>query len=233
MSDALRIDDGEGSFDTRPRWRAIVPAAAPDPLPLVLALHGMGQNLELMQEQVAALAGPDRLLLLAEAPLPFEKRNEEGGREAGHAWYIYTGDQDDFLAWAERAEQYLFRLLEEACRRYRVDRQRIALLGYSQGGYLAGIAALRHPERFGACVIVNARLKHEVAGQPAAAASPPDFLVLHGEKDRFIGIETARASLEQLRARGFRAEFEAFPSGHRFTSEQATRAAAWLAERRL
>lgn len=233
MQDGSTAQEGRGHFQTRPRWRLEGLQDAASPRPLLVALHGMGQDLDIMAGQIAPLRSRDGLLLLPDAPLPFERKAEGGERGLGHAWYVYTGDQADFLAWAERAEAYLLGLIDDLIASGVADSERVSLIGYSQGGYLAGILALRNPERFRAAIIVNARVKHEVAGQPSAAASRPEFLVLHGEHDRFIPLDAARASTDQLAASGTEAQFEAFPSGHRFSEDQAARARDWLDERGL
>ncbi|MEZ6195947.1 MAG: alpha/beta fold hydrolase [Planctomycetota bacterium] len=221
--------EGHAHFDTRPRWRLRGPAdAGPEPRPLVIALHGMGHDGARLLDQLDG-ALDDRVLLVPDAPLPYETRDAEGRRGEGRAWYVYTGDQAAFLDSAARAEDYLFGLVDAVAARAPIDASRLALLGYSQGGYLAGIIALRHPERFGAVVVVNARIKHEIATETPGPT--PEFLVLHGERDRFIPVETARESARLLAERGLSCRFETNPGGHSLRPEQAARAAAWLAER--
>lgn len=217
-----------GRFIIEPAWYLDSPPPSEEPLPLLVCLHGQGQSGLLMREQLGNRLDGPRHLLHPDGPLPVEV-HEDGGRREGHAWYVYTGDQERFLASARHAEDYLLSLIDELVATRPIDARRVILLGYSQGGYLAGIMALRHPERFAGLVTINSRIKSELYGFRGRDACPP-VLAIHGKKDRFIPIGAAQDSLGDLEKHGVEVTFRELPGGHRFRGDAAEIAAAWIAE---
>ncbi|MCA9322448.1 MAG: dienelactone hydrolase family protein [Planctomycetes bacterium] len=221
--------DGQFEFRLPTRFRRLSPPPGVAARCLVLGLHGMGQDAERLQADLEPIAGCAREFLLPDGPLPFEAPGPDASRRRGHAWYIYTGDQEAFLASAGLTIGWLLDLLT-AVRAAEPDLAGlpVVLLGYSQGGYLAGILAMQHPELFGGLCAINSRLKDELAGAISSDAFPPT-LVLHGERDRFIPVERARASAQALADQGLPVTFQAFPSGHSLRPEQIATWDQWLA----
>ncbi len=168
------------------------------------------------------------IVVYPDGPLPLEINEDGGTRREGHAWYIYTGDQERFLASAIRSEAYLHDLIHQVMAMRSVDPRRVYLAGYSQGGYLAGIMALRRPDLFAGVATINSRVKNEIPPDRKSGDAKLPLLVLHGEKDRFIPVEVAEESANRLRDRDFPVTFKRYSSGHRFTEEQIKDLATWL-----
>ena len=231
-----RLLRGQASIRLRTRYLVSLPKEpALDRLyPLVVAFHGMGEDGAGFAELLRGLESDERILLFPDAPLPRETKTDDGRRE-GFAWYIYTGDQAAFLASVERTETYILSLIDRIIDTQPVDPERVALLGYSQGGYFAGIMALRHPGRFRGLASACCRLKHEILPEGDADTPPPSLpiLAVHGARDRHIPIDAARDSAESLRALGLDVDFRVFPSGHGFSSRQIAEVGVWLNERGL
>ena len=166
--------------------------------PLITALHGQGMDAALFRRVTRHLRAPSHARLFPEGPYVFEKRSPEG-ITAGHGWYIYLGDSDDFRRELERTEAHLLAVLN-ACERDHgtTDRARSVLLGFSQGGYLAGYVGLRHPERFGGVVISAARLKHEFLTEELAGGRLPAVLLLHSPDDPATAFARAEESRDVL-----------------------------------
>ncbi len=196
---------------------------------LVVALHGMGQHARYLEARLGGLRDPDRALLIPDAPLPFEVKTPEGGRREGRAWYIYTGDQEAFLESAHQTAAWLKDLIEDVRRTEDLENTPLVLLGYSQGGYFAGLFAARGGLLPARLIVINGRLKDEIVDADRAA-DWPRTLVVHGEKDRFLPIDRARASAEALANAGAPVDFRAFPSGHGLNPDQIALIDAWLRE---
>ncbi len=207
--------------------RLIRPERAGPARSLAVLLHGMGQDGSLLASKLSDALGGSRHLLIPDGPLPFERSDGEQ-RLIGHAWYLYTGDQEAFLASAGRTAAWLEREIDAVVAAEGLEAGRVHLVGYSQGGYLAGIMLLDRPRRYASLVSICSRLKHEVWPDRADPAGLPPIAVLHGEKDRFLPIERARESAEALAAMGARIDFRAFPSGHGLSPEQAAATAEIL-----
>lgn len=219
------IHDGVERFSHDVAWRLHLPAG-PGPWPVVVALHGMGQSAALFDKVLAPLRRDRFALLIPDGPLPFEIREADGIRE-GRAWYVYTGDQDAFLRSANVTTSWLLGLVDRLGAEHPVDAGRLALLGYSQGGYLAGMAALRNAGRLAGLVSACSRIKSELLDRVEITARFP-VLALHGERDRSLAVDRSRASAQALREHGFDVDFREYPSGHRLTEEQLADASAFL-----
>lgn len=218
--------EGSQEFAHDVSWRLHVPEGE-GPWPLVVALHGMGQSAEMFDRILASLPRDRFALLIPDGPLPYEIREADGIRE-GRAWYVYTGDQEAFLESAETTTRWLFDLIDRVTNEHPVRGDSVALLGYSQGGYLAGIIGLRHGGRIAALVSACSRIKAELLDRFELDERFP-VLVVHGERDRSLAIDRTVASAEALRERGFDVEVCTHPSGHRLTEEEIADMASFLA----
>ena len=205
------------------------------PPPLLTALHGQGMSAERFRRVLRHLPATDHARLFPEGPYVFEMRDPPPIR-AGHGWYIYLGDSDAFRRELERTEEHLLATLDQIESQYgTTDRSRSVLLGFSQGGYLAGFVGLRHPERFGGVVISAARLKHEFLTNELArgGSSLPAVLLLHSPDDPATAFERAEESRDRLAEAGVDVELFAHEGGHRLPPPALTRVHEWLEERGL
>ena len=177
------LEEGARPFVTEARYLLERPQRDPDGgSPLLVALHGQGMSAYSFHRILRHLGRRPRTLLVPEGPYPFEKRSE-AGIEVGYGWYIYTGDQGAFRAHLEHSERHVVGLVKEICESHPIDRSRITLLGYSQGGYLAGFIALRQRDLFRGLVLASTRLKHEFLEDEIRAGDLPATLFVHSESD--------------------------------------------------
>lgn len=231
----MRILSGTLPFLRDVPWRLHLPRGRGGPVPLLVALHGKGDRAERFEAEALGALPRGWALLVPSGPIPRDRQGPGGGA-AGDSWYLYDGDTPLFRESLARAETHLLGLLsllgsEDPPAGFRgIDPARVSLLGFSQGAYLAGVAAVRHPGVFRAAVLVGGRLKHEMLGEsfPAAAAAGLRLLGLHGSGDAAVAPGPSRASLEAARAAGLEASFREFPGGHAFTPAQRAFARAWL-----
>ena len=223
------VQVGEYTFAQSLSYRLIRNAGS-GTKPLVLALHGMGQDAATLLKQLGPLRDGSRHLLVPDGPLPYEVRTESPPR-IGHAWYLYTGDQAAFLASARRSAAVLLDLVD----RLR-DEQSLTgpliLLGYSQGGYLAGAMALEAPDRYAALISLASRIKHELWPSDRPAPQLPVFCS-HGARDRHVKPEASRSSADVLRHAGFAVDWHEHAAGHRLSTESIEAAAEWMKARGL
>ena len=192
---------------------------------LLVALHGQGMSAESFAAEALACAPPGAHLLVPQGPLPFEIRRPRGIRR-GNGWYVYTGDNDEFRGWLARTEEWLTAVVQGVATRTAVDPRAVDLLGFSQGGYLAGWVGLRQAAPFRRLVVAGARIKHEALAA-AARALPGSFSVLsvHGRDDESVDPSAARESSEALLELGVDARFAEFDGGHRVLRQAACTAA--------
>ncbi len=227
-----------------------VPFARPSPIQVhrpsdpdgsvVVALHGQGMSPRSFARELLPAMPPGATVVLPQAPLPFEIRTagEDGVRfKQGNGWYVYLGDTPEFLVEMERAEAWLRDVRAAVLAAdWTLDADRVALLGFSQGGYLAGFVGLRAPELWCRLVVAGARMKHEVLADAArhAAGDHEAFRVLavHGEEDSGVPPGPSRASAEAIGALGVPVEFRTYAgAGHHVLRDPECQAdvAAFLA----
>lgn len=191
--------------------------------PVLVAIHGHGANGHDLLGLGPYLAAGRVLLLCPEAEfvlypgmLSFTwfNRDESGKR---------TPEEFERVAGLVRA------FIDEAVPRYGGDPERVALLGFSQGGSLAYRLGLAEPSRWCGVAVLSTWLPDEAA----AAANRDDagllpFLVLHGTEDPMIAIDRARESRDRLAGLGVTAEYHEYMMGHEIRPEALRDLSAWL-----
>ena len=229
--------EGEVPFEARVPFRLLLPRGPGGPAPLLVALHGKGDRADRFEAEARAALPGGWALLVPAAPIPRDRGPGRGPGSVGASWYLYDGDTPLFRASLDRAEAHLHAVLAAARRAARrrprgtrpPDFHRTALLGFSQGAYLAGIAAVRRPEVFRAAVLVAGRLKHEILGERFAGARGLRVLALHGREDAAVAPGPSEASIRAAREAGLAAAFRLLDGAHAFTPRMRRAARAWLA----
>ncbi len=180
-------------------------AAADESLPVVLALHGLGDRPESFRLLVDDLPAKARVIV-PRAPTP------QGAN--GFSWFAFrVGDGDD----AELAER-----MREAAERVAVlatsittrhgGLARVVVCGFSQGGMHSFALAAVHPELVAAAVPVSGYLPSPLWPTERPKVRPlPKIFAFHGEKDRVIPLEQDRWSVEALRSNGYDAVLHPYP----------------------
>lgn len=208
-------------------------AKATDPLPLVVAIHGLGDRPEAFAGLVRDLGVPARVVV-PRAPDPWGK---------GWSWFPVraTGATPEVRLGAIVRSADRIAALVASLRAAHPTKGRAIVLGFSQGGILSFVLAVRHPDAFALAVPLSGWLPPELvpASRPPARAPPrlPAIIALHGEADTVLPVAPARASVEALKKAGWPAELRTWPSvGHsvpppirstlRALVEQAARAAS-------
>ena len=196
--------------------------------PLVVALHGMGQDPGYLKRDLAPLFEKPWVWLLPRGPYPMEVRGKT--MRIGYAWYMFDGDQPRLRASMEQTSRHLLGVLDTVWNAGGIDLSRAAVIGFSQGGYMAGVLGAWNFRRFkGACSIAG-RLKHEFMAEVAPRAAKRIKLAqVHGARDESVKADAARDAVAQCSKLGFQAEyFEDAHGGHEVTPSMAQWVGEWL-----
>ena len=202
--------------------------AGDGPHPTIVAMHGWGSNaLDLIG--LAPYIAHGRCLTLC----PQGAVEVEIGAVNGYGWYqLRVGTPHDMEAMGTAAER-LMRFVDAALERYPVDRRKLIVMGFSQGGVMAYNLAIRHPERFAALVALSTWFPEELAeyaGNRDALAQLPT-LVQHGRADDMIEITKARESVERLRNLKLPLTYREYDCGHEITVDAIQDLSAFLMEK--
>jgi predicted peptidase len=139
-------------------------------------------------------------------------------------------------SWTDaRADQTVMALVAATLEEFAVDRQRIAVVGFSFGGSGAWFLSARHPDRFTAAIVMAGRTQEPVA----SLAKIPTY-VIHSRNDQVVPFDQAETRVRALEQLGRPIRFEALTGishyqmggyipalqrGGRWLSEQWARAA--------
>jgi phospholipase/carboxylesterase len=155
---------------------------------------------------------------------------------SGYGWFPLTGGGQVFDEPAiSRAADALRAFLAAIEERYAIDRRKLVMAGFSQGGVMAYLIALSNPERFAGLVAMSSWLP-----PPLVAALPPSdararlpTLVQHGDADEIIAVPRARQSVESLRALGVPLTYREYGMGHAISDASIRDLSTWLEEKVL
>ncbi len=204
--------------------------AGDGPHPAIIAFHGWGANaLDLLGLAPYVADGQFAMLCpqgAIEVPI---------GPLRGYGWYPITMGARPDAAEMQRAADGADAFVSAALERYPIDRRKLVLLGFSQGGSIAYNLALRSPERFAAIVAISTWFPEQAAARVALndALQQLPVLVQHGRADDMIEIARARESVEALRRLRVPVTFREYDCGHEITSEGLTDLSKFLTDKVL
>jgi phospholipase/carboxylesterase len=176
------------------------------------ALHGWGASAHDLLGLAPYLHRGRALVVCPQGPT----RVEIAPGMLGYGWFPISGgrppDPEAYALGVDAARRFL----EEALESYPVDRRKLVLLGFSQGGVMAYDLALREPERFAGLVALSSWLP-----DPLAASVPrggglealPAF-VAHGTGDPMIPVSMGRESRDRLLALGVPTTYREYEMQH-------------------
>ncbi len=195
-------------------------AQASQRLPLVVALHGLGDRPESFATLFDGISWQARIVLLR-APLPFGD---------GYSWFPYRpGQSDEERARVLQAPAALVAKEIGAMETRYPTQGRPMVTGFSQGGMLAFAIASQHPTRVGAAFPVGGLLPRPLLPKNSAAA--PLVVALHGANDTRVPTADGEHSVSELKSVGYDARFEAFPEvGHSISPAMRQRLHALIHE---
>ncbi|MDX2168582.1 MAG: hypothetical protein SF182_16030 [Deltaproteobacteria bacterium] len=185
------------------------------PHPTVFALHGWGANALDLLGLAPHLGGGNYLVLCPQGPIEVPI----GGGMTGYGWFPITmGAPPDPVAFA-RATAALDGFVDASLRRYPINPDRVALLGFSQGGVMAYAQALRPRLRLAAVAALSTWFApglFDPSNAPRLDGLP--VLVQHGADDELIEVARGRESVERLRQLGADVTYREYPMGHEISA---------------
>lgn len=211
--------------------RCIVVASngLPPNAPVVLILHGAGNNADVTLGESGEFQLPPCLLVLPDGPFP-ATRNSPFTR----VWYDrFTHSRKDI----EKSRDYLFAVMDYFSRQYSASSDSavpletpsqttppntgrpVVIMGFSQGAVIALEAGLNYRGRIAAIVSMNGYMGEpaRTLAHPAAPRKTP-ILLVHGTLDPIVQEEMTQATLDALRKAGYHPVSKGFAIGHKITS---------------
>ncbi len=201
------------------------------PHPTILLLHGWGASAHDLIGLAPILHGGRALVLCPQGPLAFQA----GPGSVGYGWFPLSQGRPPEPAAIEESLATVRAFFDAAIDRYPVDRDKIVMAGFSQGGFMAYLLALREPERYAGLLALSSWLPSELVADiertPAHEQLPT--LVVHGSDDPMISIDRAYASRDALLALGVPTVFREYEMGHEIKPDALQAIISWLEEKVL
>ena len=199
------------------------------PHPTVIALHGWGASAHDLIGLSPVLHGGGALVLCPQGPVAFQIAQGV----LGFGWWPITQGREMDLVAFDRVRQTLRKFLAEVFARYPIDRRKVVLLGFSQGGVMAFDLALSEPERFAGLVALSSWLPEALDRQLPSSDALRNFpaLVIHGSQDPMIPVVRAQESRQRLLARGLNVHYREYPMQHEISPDALREMVIWLEEK--
>jgi phospholipase/carboxylesterase len=196
------------------------------PFPTILALHGWGASAHDLIGLAPILHGGDALVLCPQGPLALEI----APGMLGFGWFPLASGRPPDPEEFRQSALAVRRFLDAAVERYPVDRRKLVVLGFSQGGSLAYSLALAQPERFAGLVALSAWLPEELlaATPPGTSLDSLQALVIHGTEDPLVPVALGQQSRDRLTKLGVSVTYREHSMEHEIRTEALRDLVEWL-----
>lgn len=198
--------------------------------PLIIYLHGYNQNIEKFKKLTEPLLTLNAFHLFIQGPYPiYDTSRAKDVSKWGRAWYLYDGKRGQFAKSLEVTSEFIQEIIDNLMGVIEIEK--IALFGYSMGGYQAAHFALSRWKHISEAIIVGARIKTELFIDKLDYAKHISFLALHGKDDIDVFPEPQKKEIEKLISSDFDAEFKLLEKGHLLDEEFIIEAKSWLSKK--
>lgn len=208
---------GKTSFKIEVPYKLIESGEKDNKKPLIVYLHGFNQNIEQFQKLVEDLLDLEAYHLLIQGPYPiYNRRGKKSVKDWGRSWYLYDGEQDQFVKSLELSAEFIQEVIDNVLDQINVSR--IALVGYSMGGYQAGYFALSRWKHVNDLVVIGGRIKTELFEDRDKHYDHLNVLALHGAEDESVESNPQKECCEQLSGWGASVTFKELEESHALSS---------------
>jgi len=178
-------------------------AGPEDRLPMIVAIHGLGDSPEGFSGLIRGFGKPARIIL----PRGPEKYHN------GYSWFPIRNTDWEDGAWVtelSRSAQRIAHLVGTLTRK-RPTVGKPLVMGFSQGGMLTYTLAAHHPEVFGFAVPVGGFLPKSLTPEQKDVHSMPRLVAFNGEADTIIPFQLALSTLKRLKPLKVDVQLKGFP----------------------
>ena len=188
--------------------------------PTILALHGRGSN------------EGDLISLAQYLPQNFLWVSPRGTFELGpdsFEWFQITQIGKPDPTRLANALNTLDVFIDEIIANYPVDKNKLYLLGFSQGSIMSMSYALTRPQRVAGVIAQSGYVPNESGLQiDEAGIKNKPFILTHGTQDSLIPVDWAHRSRDTLQKLEVNLEYHEFNMGHQVSEGSLTAINTWL-----
>lgn len=195
-----------------------------DPLPLLIALHGYGDDHENFQRLFEDQN--DMIVVIPEAPYPFSV-----GKDIGYSWTAMANVKDDLGKESMLIDsENIKKIIEYMKDKYNITK--VYLLGFSQGAGLAYVTGIRNYDIIDGIAPFGGWLEEDFISDAHLkfAGKNLDIFIAHGINDNIITIDAADGAFQNLTEKGYNVHLEKFEGAHQVPVDVQKSALEWLKE---
>ena len=188
--------------------------------PTILALHGRGSN----ERDLIALAEylPRNLLWISPRG-PFDLGPDS------YEWFQITQIGKPDPARLANALNKMDGFIDEIIENYPIDKNKLYLLGFSQGSIVSMSYTLTNPQRIAGVIAQSGYIPHESGLQiDEAGIKHKPFILTHGIQDSMLPVDWARRSRDTLQKLDVNLEYHEFNMGHNVSAESIAVINTWM-----
>jgi predicted esterase len=175
-----------------------------------------------MMEKLGSVIPSDAAVLSPNGPFPLPRRTDSGYR-LGFSWYFYNPHTDEYLVDMEIGAGFVAHLISQLG----LAHLPTALIGFSQGGYLAPFVAEQMPQ---VNQIIGLSSQYLVEEMQLPVRYRAD--AVHGAKDEIVSAEVSSEAHRKLLESGAQGEFLLLEeAGHRIDAAMQSAVAELLNRR--
>lgn len=197
------------------------PSAEADSVyPTILALHGRGSN----ENDLIGLAP-----YLPQKYLWISPRGTFTLGPNSYEWFQITQIGKPDPTRLANALNTLDTFIDEIIANYPVDKNKLYLVGFSQGSIMSMSYALTKPQRVAGVIAQSGYIPHESGLQiDTAGIKNKPFILTHGIQDPMLPVDWARRSRDTLQKLETNLEYHEFNMGHQVSEESLAVINSWL-----
>ena len=222
---------GKTSFKIEVPYKLIETGKKGVKKPLIVYLHGYGDNLKSFEKRIESLFELNAYHLFIQGPYPlYDFSRKKPVSEWGRAWYLYDGKIKQFVKSLELTSEFIQEVVDNLIKFIEVSR--MCVIGYSMGGYLAGYFALTRWKHVNDLIVINARIKTEIINQNDwQNLKHLDVLALHGIRDDKVDYKLQQKSIDDLQSNKVSSTIEFLDSDHKLDDIFLMKSKNWLSEK--
>ena len=193
--------------------------------PVAFLLHGYGSNEEDLFSFASEL--PEEMCIISvRAPYDLQPY--------GHAWYAinFTADNEKFSDTNQAIESrdLIANFIDEACAYYSLNKNKVTLIGFSQGTILSYAVALTYPEKVKNIVALSGYINEDIV-KVTGGYEHLDIYISHGTVDQVIPVSWANKAPDYLKKLHIKHCYKEFPVGHGVSPQNFYDFKSWLEQR--
>ena len=183
--------------------RVLGGANAEDPLPMIIAIHGLGDDPENFADLFATFPEKARLIL---------PRGIDKYEDGGWSWFPIRARDRNVEALSTGIKTSADKLAEsiKVLTKDRPTKGNPIITGFSQGGMLTFTLAVHHPDITGVAIPLGGWLPPPLWPDKKAVPDYPPITALHGTADPAVRYETTKESIDHLNRIGINVTLKSY-----------------------